>query len=90
MNATVAIGRRRTALAERFLVWQPVTLAQWLDRCADRYPDRPFVLTDSVTLTYRDVAEQSRALAAGLMALGVGRGDRVGMVMANYPEFVTV
>ncbi len=90
MSATVAVGRRRTALAERFPVWQPVTLAQWLDRCADRYPDRPFVLTDSVTLTYRDVAEQSRALAAGLMALGVGVGDRVGMVMANFPEFVTV
>ncbi|MGN7780444.1 class I adenylate-forming enzyme family protein [Mycolicibacterium sp. 22603] len=90
MSATVAIETRRSALAERFPVWRPMTLARWLELCADRYPERPFVLTDSVTLTYRDVAEQSRSLAAGLAALGVRPGDRVGMVMANYPEFVTV
>ncbi|MCF6388725.1 acyl--CoA ligase [Mycobacterium sp. MBM] len=84
------IQQRRESLTRRFPVWRPVTLGRWLDRCAERYPDRPLVLTDSVTLTYRDVAEKSRSMAAGLIALGVGRGDRVGMVMANYPEFVTV
>ncbi len=71
-------------------MWQARSLAAWLDRCAAQYPSRPFVLADSVSLTYHDVAERSRQLAAGLLALGVRPGDRVGMVMANYPDFVSV
>lgn len=81
---------RRAALRARFPQWRPRTLAQWLDRCADDYPDRPFVLTDRMSHTYRDVADRSRELAAGLAALGVRPGDRVGMVLANFAEFVTV
>jgi fatty-acyl-CoA synthase len=83
-----SIEERRAALRERFATWTPRTLDGWLDACAEEYGDRPLVLTDDVTLTYRDVAEQSRVLADALGALGVGPGDRVGMLLANYPEFV--
>ncbi|WP_370517617.1 class I adenylate-forming enzyme family protein [Mycolicibacterium sp. P9-22] len=48
------------------------------------------VFGEGASLTYREVAEESRRLAAGLIALGVRPGDRVGMLMANYAEFVTV
>ncbi len=82
------IDERRAILRRRFTPWTSSTLDGWLDRCAAEYGDRPMVLTDEVTLTYRDVAEQSRVLADALAALGVGHGDRVGMLMANYPEFV--
>lgn len=85
-----SLAERRRALRERFPVWYPTTLADWLDRCADDYGPRPFVLSDNVTLTYREVAEQSRRIAAGLIGLGIRPGDRVGMVIANYPEFVAV
>ena len=88
MNAD--IESRRQSLRDRFPLWQPRTLAGWLDHCADRYGERPLVLTDDVELSYADVAAQSRRLADGLALLGVRPGDRVGMVMANYPEFVTV
>jgi fatty-acyl-CoA synthase len=84
------IDARRQALRDRVPVWQPRTLAGWLDTCATTHGDRPLVLTDSVALSYADVAAESRRLADGLLALGVRPGDRVGMVMANYPEFVTV
>ena len=67
-----------------------MTLADWLERCAAWFPDRPFVITDEVTLSYREVAEEAARLAAGLVALGVEPGDRVGMVMANSAEFVAV
>jgi len=70
--------------------WHQYTLAGWLDDCAARYPQRPFVLTDEIELSYADVAAQSRQLADGLVSLGVRPGDRVGMVLANYPEFVAV
>src|ERR1700694_4327221 len=88
MNAD--IESRRQSLRDRFPLWQPRTLAGWLDHCADRYGERPLVLTADVELRSADVAAQSRRLADGLALLGVRPGDRVGMVMANYPEFVTV
>lgn len=86
MNATVA--QRRRALTDAYPEWTPRTLDGWLDECAARWFDRPLVLTESVTYTYADVAEQSRRFADGLAALGVQPGDRVGLLMANHPEFV--
>ncbi|MDR3661818.1 MAG: class I adenylate-forming enzyme family protein [Mycobacterium sp.] len=90
MTAKPSIEVRRQALRQRFPTWQPLSLAGWLDSCAAQYPSRPFVLSDSAAMTYRDVAEESRRLAAGLFALGVRPGDRVGMLMANYPDFVSL
>lgn len=85
---TATIEERRTALRDRFPVWTPRTLDRFLDDCADQYPDRPFVITDDVTLTYREVAERSKVIADALVASGVRPGDRVGMLLANYPEFI--
>lgn len=90
MRSAAEIEACRGELRDRFPVWQPRTLAGWLDECAQRYGSRPFVITDDVTLSYAEVAEQSRRVAAALAAFGVRPGDRVGMVLANYPEFVTV
>jgi fatty-acyl-CoA synthase len=82
------IDARRAALQTRFPEWVPSTLDGLLDRIAGEFPDRPLVITDDRTLTYAQVAATTRRLADGLAALGVRRGDRVGMLMANYPEFV--
>ncbi|NMO01445.1 acyl--CoA ligase [Gordonia sp. TBRC 11910] len=82
------IEQRRQRLRDRFAQWTPRTLDEWLDESAAQYDSRPLVITDEVTLSYRDVAEQSRVIADALVALGVQPGDRVGMLMANYPEFV--
>jgi len=84
------ITSRRQTLRDRFPVWRPRTLASWLNDCADRYGDRPLVLTEDIELSYADVATESLRLADGLATLGVHPGDRVGIVMANYPEFVAV
>jgi fatty-acyl-CoA synthase len=85
-----SIVERRAALAQRFDAWTPHTLDGWLDACAERYPERPLVITDERTLTYAEVAAESRLIADGLAALGVVRGDRVGLLMANHAEFVTL
>jgi long-chain acyl-CoA synthetase len=42
---------------------------------------------DEVSLTWGEYAERVRAVAAGLAALGVGRGDTVGIMLSNRPEF---
>jgi fatty-acyl-CoA synthase len=90
MTSTADIEARREVLRRRFAVWRPRTLSDWLDDCAERYEDRPMVITDDRTHTYAEVAAQSRCLADGLAVLGVNQGDRVAMVMANYPEFAAI
>ncbi len=90
MTSTADIDARRELLRRRFPAWRPRTLSDWLDDCAERYSDRPMVLTDDRTLTYGDVAAESRRLADGLATLGVKPGDSVAMVMANHPEFAAI
>jgi long-chain acyl-CoA synthetase len=54
--------------------------------------DRPFLWAKREgvyrPLSWRAAAEQVRALARGLRSLGVARGDRVGLVAENRPEWM--
>jgi fatty-acyl-CoA synthase len=81
---------RRRELDAQFTPWRSRTLGQHIDDCVVRFGDEPFVITDDRVWSYRDLRDWSRRLAAGLVALGVGTGDHVAVVMANYPEFVAV
>jgi fatty-acyl-CoA synthase len=85
-----AAQQRRRALEERWQEWQPRTLPQLLDAVAARYPDRPYVLTDSRVYTYAEISAWSVRLAAGLAAQGIGPGDHVAVDLANVPEIVAL
>ena len=85
-----SIADRQQALWRRYPRWQPRTLDQTLDAIAQEFPDRPYVVTDARSWTYREIQRWSERIAAGLVAAGVQPGDHVGLVMANYPEFVAV
>ena len=80
----------RTLLEEHWGPWQPRTTAQLLDRLAAEFPDLPYVLTDERTYTYRELAEFSMDLAAGLHATGIRAGDHVAVDMANFVEAVAL
>ena len=60
--------------------FQPTAAAR-ADQVALRTAD------DSVSFTYRALAERVRRVAAGLAALGLKRGDTVGIMLTNRPEF---
>ena len=66
------------------------TLGQNLDRTAARVPDSPALIIPSqgVRWTYRDLVRQAEAFAAGLLALGLERGDRIGIWSLNNAEWV--
>jgi long-subunit acyl-CoA synthetase (AMP-forming) len=55
----------------------------------ERQPDDVLVRTkdDEVSWTWREVDARRRAAAAGLASLGVARGDSVGLLLSNRPEF---
>ncbi|MFB7718282.1 MULTISPECIES: class I adenylate-forming enzyme family protein [unclassified Nocardia] len=88
MSAVADIASRRAALCEQFQDWTPCSLGSWLDERAATYGDRPLVLTDDLILTYAETARLATEFADGLAALGVCEGDHVGLLMANYPQFV--
>lgn len=69
------------------------TLPQLLARNAREHPQLPGLswqpaepAGDWKTFSWAEVHEHTRSLAAGYRALGVGRGDRVLLMMSNRPE----
>ena len=83
-----AAVERQKQLWRRFPQWQPRTLDQTLDDAASEFPERPFVVTDQRSWSYREIVQWSERIAAGLVASGVQPRDHVALLMANYPEFV--
>lgn len=85
-----SVAARQQALESRYPAWVPRTLDQLLSDVSHTWSDRDFVVTDRVTLTYRQVDQWVTRLANGLISAGMGPGDHVALVMANYPEFVAL
>jgi 2-furoate---CoA ligase len=65
-----------------------LTLAGLLERAALRRPDADAVVDGERRLGYAELAQRARALGAGFRRLGVGRGDRVLIVLRNRLEHV--
>lgn len=82
-----SVQDRQAALSRRLPEWRPLTLAEMLDAAAEEFPDRPYLITDQRTWTYREMAQWVRQLAGGLVTAGVRPGEHVALVMANYPAF---
>jgi long-chain acyl-CoA synthetase len=66
-----------------------ITIAESFRITAEEHPDRVAVRTkdDEVSLTWSELRDRVDALAGGLAELGVKRGDRVALMLANRPEF---
>lgn len=85
-----SIAERRQAISVRHPVWEEMTLDAYLRHAQRHFAAKPLVITDAQTLDYADVLAQSERLAAGLAGLGINRGDRVGLLLANYPFTVSL
>src|SRR5438309_6342180 len=64
------------------------TLFGLLCEQAARYPDRAAVICGERVATYRDLADGAGRIGAGLRAHGIGRGDRVGILVNNRLEWL--
>ncbi|TDD19671.1 amino acid adenylation domain-containing protein [Kribbella turkmenica] len=61
----------------------PRTLVDVLRETADKYADEPALDDGSVSLSYRELLEQTGKFAARLTAGGIGPGDRVGVRISS-------
>jgi long-chain acyl-CoA synthetase len=65
------------------------TACEAFQATASAHPDRVAIRTrkDEVSLTWGEYADRARAIAAGLAALGLERGDTAALMLTNRPEF---
>ncbi|MFX1673694.1 AMP-binding protein [Paraburkholderia sp. A2WS-5] len=66
------------------------TIGAFLSETAQRFPERPAVVfrEQDIRWTWREFAEEVDVVAAGLLALGVRAGDRVGIWSPNRFEWL--
>jgi len=61
-----------------------------LERTASRHPDRIACRYYKQTVTYRALSENAHRTASALQKFGVKPGDRVGVLLPNLPEYLSV
>ena len=64
------------------------TLVDYVNETAETIPDAPAILFKGITLSNRDLDRLSNRFAAALIASGIGKGDRVALVLPNCPQFL--
>lgn len=70
-----------------------LTLGGWLEELCRRYDDREALVLhedgERISWTYRDLWERANEVAKALHAIGLGKGERVGVLFTNRPEFLS-
>lgn len=64
------------------------TLLDVVGETAGQRPDHPALLFKGGRLTYRQLERLSDSFASSLVNLGVKKGDRIALVLANCPQFI--
>ena len=89
----VAAMRRETLHGNRVVrcfVERPRSFHALFARAVATRPDHEAVVCEGRRWTWREADGQVARIAAGFAGLGIGRGDRVAMLVGNRPEFVFV
>ena len=68
------------------------TLGQVLEAQVSRHPDREFMVYPDRNLrfTYAEFDRRVNALAKGLLAIGLRKGDHLGIWATNVPDWLTL
>ncbi len=64
------------------------TLSDFLRFAAETNPDRIAMFYEERVMTYSQLDALASKFASGLLKMGIKKGDRVGLYMPNYPEWV--
>jgi fatty-acyl-CoA synthase len=59
-----------------------------VDDWAQREPDRPALISENETFTYRALAERVNRYARWALSVGIGAGDTVCLLMPSRPDYI--
>lgn len=83
---SVSVEERREALFANYREWPITSLGAHYRYTAEKYGERPFMMTEEVSYTYQEVWYYARSYAKSLLGQGVRPGDHVAILMSNRPE----
>ena len=90
-DALFAAGAWRSLRATMPIAKNPTQVFPRLfETIAARHGERPALISDIETFTYRALAERANRYARWALAQGIGKGDTVCLLMPNRPEFFAI
>ena len=66
------------------------TLASVIEERAGTFGDAPALISERECLSYRELAQRANQYSRWALAQGIGKGDCVGLLMPNRPEFLAI
>ena len=64
------------------------TLVDVVRKSVEECPKQTMMFFKGASLSYGEFEQQSNALGAALLAIGIGKGDRVALIMPNSPQML--
>ena len=64
-----------------------INIGDFLTRRSRITPDREGLVCEGIRRTYQDLNDRANRLANAVTALGIGHGDRIGILAFNEPEY---
>ncbi len=65
-----------------------MVIGDMLTRNANKFPEKPAIISDEVNLNYRKFNERVNGLANYLITTGLKKGDRIGVLVHNSHQFM--
>lgn len=96
MDLKAILPPERIATLTKAGFWSEKVLLDYFDRAIAETPDRVAIVENnsetntSLALAYRDLDMRVRRIAAGLLRLGVGKGDVVSYQLPNWWQFTAL
>jgi long-chain acyl-CoA synthetase len=69
---------------------KPLSIVEAFSHAVETFGDAPLVVTPASTFSFTEIDCQSNGVARGLLAAGVGTGERIALYCPNVPAFVGV
>jgi fatty-acyl-CoA synthase len=72
------------------MTWQPRTLGQFLEQHARERGGAEALVTPDSRISYKELLEKAQRVAGAMQALGLKRGDHVGILMGNDEKWLSL